>query len=104
MLPLEACSESTIFDLHAAYRAKDPLRIDLRETCTGLIQATLLGYEGHFPSRVLWQSSTRDYRGPCEFVFSLSDGTVHLGGQNWGAAPMPTPTRRFCWILTLSVQ
>jgi 2-polyprenyl-3-methyl-5-hydroxy-6-metoxy-1,4-benzoquinol methylase len=104
MLPLEACSESDIFDLHAQYRAKNPVRIDLRETSSGLIEATLLGYNGHFPTRVLWQSSAHEYRGPCDFVFSLSDGTVYLGGQKWGAVPMPMPTRRFCWLLTLSSQ
>jgi 2-polyprenyl-3-methyl-5-hydroxy-6-metoxy-1,4-benzoquinol methylase len=102
MLPLEARSEGEIFDLRSPYRSEDPLRIELREGSPGSLKATLLGYKGHFPTQELWQSPQSHYAGPCDFVFSLSDGTVHLDGKPWGKAPVPLPSRRFCWSFSLS--
>ena len=103
MLPQEARSESEIFDLRAPYSADDPLRIELRETIPGSITATLLEYKGHFPTGRLWESSPFKYAGPCDFVFSLSDGMVHIAGHSWGKAPVPR-SRRFCWLFTLSSE
>src|ERR1700720_1241275 len=89
MLPKAACNEAAIFDLRAPYRSDDPLRIELHERSVGEIHVTLLGYKGHFPTDRLWQSSHRRYGGPCDFTFSLCDGTVQLDGQEWGRAPVP---------------
>ena len=102
ILPKEACHEAAIFDLRAPYRCESPLRIELHERTVGQIQVTLRGYKGHFPTERLWQSSLRRYDGPCDFTFSLRDGTVQLDGQEWGRTPVPLPTRRFCWSFVLS--
>jgi len=100
MLPQEARSEYEIFDLRAPYPTEDRLRIDLRETTSGLITASLMGYSGHFPVVKLWESSPYEYAGPCDFVFNLADGSVHIAGHSWGQAPVPQ-SRRFCWSFTL---
>ena len=100
MLPQEARSECEIFDLRAPYPTEDRLRIDLRETTSGLITASLMGYSGHFPVVKLWESPPYEYAGPCDFVFNLADGSVHIAGHSWGRAPVPQ-SRRFCWSFTL---
>src|SRR5689334_5310786 len=63
MLPPHAGNESMIFDLRSQYRAEDPVLIELRETTRGSITATLLGYNGHFPTRELWRGTPRPYAG-----------------------------------------
>jgi 2-polyprenyl-3-methyl-5-hydroxy-6-metoxy-1,4-benzoquinol methylase len=101
VLPREAGDEHGIFDLRAPYRvADDILTIDLLEPEGGRVQATLLGYEGFLPTRMLWTSAWRTYGGLCRFQFSLATGEVTLDGAAWGRADTTDTRTRFCWRFT----
>src|SRR5262249_35738173 len=103
LLPAEAGRDDALIDLRAPYRvAGSLLTVDLRETGAGRLSATLLGYEGHFPVRLLWAGEPREYPGPCALTLDLVSGTVRLGGAEWGKVPLPLPGRRFCWRLRLA--
>jgi 2-polyprenyl-3-methyl-5-hydroxy-6-metoxy-1,4-benzoquinol methylase len=102
LLPAEAGSDDALIDLRAPYRVTGPvLTVDLRETRSGRLSAALLGYEGHFPVRVLWTGEAREYPGPSALNLDLVSGAVRLGGSDWGRVPLPLPGRRFCWKLRL---
>lgn len=102
LLPAEAGSDDALIDLRAPYRVTGTvLTVDLRETGSGRLSATLLGYEGHFPVRVLWTGEAREYPGPSALGLDLVSGAVRLGGSDWGRVPLPLPGRRFCWKLRL---
>ena len=103
VLPREARDEGRLVDVRAPYRVDgDVLTIDLREPEGGRIQATLLGYEGPFPTRVIWTSAPHSYDGPCRFQFTLSTGQVTLDGGPWGRADASGIRTRFCWRFTLT--
>jgi len=102
LLPAEAGRDDALIDLRAPYRVTGTvLTVDLRETGSGRLSATLLGYEGHFPVRVLWTGEAREYPGPRALGLDLVSGAVRLGGSDWGRVPLPLPGRRFCWKLRL---
>lgn len=102
LLPAEAGRDDALIDLRAPYRVTGAaLTVDLRETGSGRLSATLLGYEGHFPVRVLWTGEAREYAGPRALGLDLVSGAVRLGGSDWGRVPLPLPGRRFCWKLRL---
>jgi len=102
LLPAEAGRDDALIDLRAPYRVTGTaLTVDLRETGSGSLSATLLGYEGHFPVRVLWTGEARAYPGPRALGLDLVSGAVRLGGSDWGRVPLPFPGRRFCWKLRL---
>lgn len=102
LLPAEAEREDAIFGLRAPYRLEgQKLTIELLEKTQGQITATLLGYEGHFPTKEIWSSPELDYRGPCELTFNVSDGSVTLVGREIGRVPLSLLTRRFCWKFKL---
>ena len=102
LLPAEAGRDDALIDLRAPYRVTGTvLTVDLRETGSGKLSATLLGYEGHFPVRILWTGEAREYPGPRALGLDLVSGAVRLGGSDWGRVPLPLPGRRFCWKLRL---
>jgi 2-polyprenyl-3-methyl-5-hydroxy-6-metoxy-1,4-benzoquinol methylase len=102
LLPAEAGRDDALIDLRAPYRVTGTvLTVDLRETGSGKLSATLLGYEGHFPVRILWTGEAREYPGPSALGLDLVSGAVRLGGSDWGRVPLPLPGRRFCWKLRL---
>jgi 2-polyprenyl-3-methyl-5-hydroxy-6-metoxy-1,4-benzoquinol methylase len=102
LLPAEAGRDDALIDLRAPYRVTGTvLTVDLRETGWGRLSATLLGYQGHFPVRVLWTGEARTYPGPSALGLDLVSGIVRLGGSDWGRVPLPLPGRRFCWKLRL---
>lgn len=101
LLPPEAADEQSILNLSAPYRVEgDSLRVELTEPNPGELHLTLLGYEGHFPTRSLWEVR-RDYAGPCALTLDLRSGEVTLGAAKLGAISLPLPTRRFCWRVEL---
>lgn len=105
LLPAQAGREDSILDVRGPYRVDGTiLTLEVREPLPGRIRATLLGYEGHFPTRPLWTGDWRAYGGPCALTFDLTEGsatagTVRIWGEAWGRAPLPLPGRRFCWRL-----
>ena len=102
LLGAQAAGEPPIFSLAAPYRVPGPhLAIRLLDTVHGRLSATLLGYDGHFPRRTLWQSPPVDYAGPITFFHDLASGEVRAGGQSLGVAPAPDG-RRFCWRFDLA--
>lgn len=105
LLPAQAGHEESILDVRGPYRVDGAvLTLDVREPLPGLIRATLLGYEGHFATRTLWQGDWCAYGGPCALTFDLTEGSstagiVRIWGEDWGRAPLPLAGRRFCWRL-----
>src|SRR4029077_14291077 len=98
LLPAEAGSDDALIDLRAPYRVTGTvLTVDLRETGSGRLSATLLGHEGHFPVRVLWTGEGRELPMPRALALGLVSGAGRLGGGDWGRVPLPLPGRRFCW-------
>jgi|ERR1051325_2688181 2-polyprenyl-3-methyl-5-hydroxy-6-metoxy-1,4-benzoquinol methylase len=96
LLPAESLREESMLRIRTVYRVEGPtLSASLNESCPGKISATLLGYNGHFPTNILWSSPWKCYSGPCEFTFDITNGQVRLSGEQWGRAPQPA--RRFCW-------
>jgi SAM-dependent methyltransferase len=91
-----------LIDLRAPYRVEGAtLTVDLNEPCTGRLTATLLGYDGHFPTTRLWTGSGH-YPGPSGLTLDVNNGVVSLAGQEWGRVKPPLPARRFCWRLALT--
>ncbi len=102
LLPAEAGRDDALIDLRAPYRVTgSALTVELREPGPGRLSATLLGYEGHFPVRVIWTGEAREYTGAGPLSLDLGSGAVRLDGRDWGRAPLPLPGRRFCWKLRL---
>ncbi len=97
LLPGEAENGALIFDLRAAYRAEEErLTVDLLEPSPGRLVISLIGYEGHFPRKLLWKSSPVDYHEPCRLQLALNDGAVMVGGLDCGNVPTRELKRRFC--------
>src|ERR1035441_4233621 len=75
LLPPEARDESKILSADAPYRVEwAPLVIRLLQPGPGRLTAKLLGYKEHFPTRELWTSEPRAYKGPCQITFALDAG------------------------------
>jgi 2-polyprenyl-3-methyl-5-hydroxy-6-metoxy-1,4-benzoquinol methylase len=101
LLPTEARAEESILAVRAPYRVEgQTLTLEVLEPNPGLLAATLLGFDGHFPTRTIWSGPARPYSGPCRIVFDLTDASVTLGDVEWGRVPLPIPGRRFAWRLT----
>lgn len=97
LLPREAEDSASIFDLRAAYRVEEQrLTVDLLESSPGCLTISLIGYEGHFPRKLLWKSLPVDYRQPCQLRIALNDGSVMVGGLDCGNVPANDLKRRFC--------
>ena len=104
LLPPEAADEDSMLSLSAPYRVEgDSLRVHLWEKETGRLSVTLLGYEGHFPRRTLWESEAH-YGQPQELCLDLRTGEIRLGEQELGTVPLPLPGRRFCFRLELDSE
>jgi SAM-dependent methyltransferase len=102
LLPSEARHEEMVIDLRAPYRVEEAtLTVSLNEPCAGRLTATLLGYDGHFPTQRVWTGSG-DYPGPSGLTLDLNNGAVSLASREWGRVRLPLPGRRFCWRLTLT--
>jgi SAM-dependent methyltransferase len=101
LLPPEAVDEAGILTLQAPYRVEgDTLVVKIAEPETGRLRMALLGYQGHFPTMLLW-NGTAEYNGPCDLTLGVTSGAIGLGGTLLGEALVPLPTRRFCWRLDL---
>lgn len=97
LLPREAENDELILDLRTDYRVAAPwLTVDLAEASPGQMVISLIGYEGHFPRKLIWKSSPADYRGPCQFRIDLKTGAVSFGELDCGNVPTSALKRRFC--------
>jgi 2-polyprenyl-3-methyl-5-hydroxy-6-metoxy-1,4-benzoquinol methylase len=104
LLPPEAADEKSILSLSAPYRVEgSSLRVTLLEIHTGNLRITLLGYEGHFPRKTLWETAAH-YGQPQDLSLDLRTGEIHLGERALGNVPVPLPTRRFCFRLELETE
>ncbi len=101
LLPNLAQSRESIFRVHAPYRVDDELAIELLDDATGRLQLTLLGYQGHFPTNVLWSREV-DYHGRGTLRYRAGDGAIGLDEKTLGTMPLPSGGRRFCWDFRLS--
>jgi SAM-dependent methyltransferase len=102
LLPREARDEDSILSVRAPYRVEgDELRLEIGEDGPGKLHATLLGYEGHFPTRECWRGEA-DYAGPSTLTFDLKTGQARCDGAILGQVPLPLAGRRFCWRLQLA--
>src|SRR5215831_8972025 len=85
VLSADASPRGQILDARGAYRVSgDDLRVELREPSGGTLQASLLGYVGHQPRRVIWKSPPHAYDGPASVTLRLSTGEVTVNGAVWG--------------------
>lgn len=101
LLPREAESEDALLDVRAPYRVETQhLSLKIDETIHGELRVTLLGYDGHFPRRPLWNSSA-PYRGASCLGIDLTTGEVRLEDTVLDRLPLPLPGRRFCFDLEL---
>jgi SAM-dependent methyltransferase len=104
LLPREAANEDSILSLSAPYRVDGrSLRVNLTETATGDLRVTLLGYEGHFPRRKLWETNV-PYRQPEGLSLDFETGEIRLGDRTLGTVKVPLPTRRFSFRLELDAN
>ena len=104
LLPPEAADEESILSLSAPYRVEgDSLRVSLSEAQAGTLHVTLLGYEGHFPRKTLWETAAH-YGQPQDLSLDLRTGEVRLGERALGSVPVPLPSRRFCFRLELEFK
>jgi SAM-dependent methyltransferase len=102
LLAAQASREDRIFRLSAPYRVHgDMLHIHLLESGSGRLIATLIGYDGHFPTIARWRSEPFDYRGPSTFSFNLVTGDVAIDDRILGRSILPEG-RRFCWRFQLA--
>jgi 2-polyprenyl-3-methyl-5-hydroxy-6-metoxy-1,4-benzoquinol methylase len=95
LLPPEAADEGSILRLSAPYRVDgERLRVRLHELGAGVLRVALLGYEGHFPTKTLFEA-TAPYDRASELTFDLRTGEIRLGDTVLGRVPVPLPGRRF---------
>ena len=101
ILARDARDEARILDARGRYRVNgfDAL-VDVREQAAGTLQATLLGYVGHQPRRVIWTSPPAAYSGPSRVGLNLLTGDVTLNDAEWGRANPAAIGPRFCWRLS----
>ena len=94
-------SRERILRLRAPYRVAEALEIELLEDTTGRLKVELLGYVGHFPTRILF-SEALDYDGPATLHYLPREGTIRWGEIRLATLPIPSGARRFCWDFRLS--
>jgi 2-polyprenyl-3-methyl-5-hydroxy-6-metoxy-1,4-benzoquinol methylase len=98
VLSSDARDEARILDVRGRYRVSGgDLCVDVLEQAGGTLQATLLGYIGHQPRRVIWVSPPRAYNGPSRVRLDLTTGDVTLNDAAWGRADPSAIGPRFCW-------
>jgi len=98
VLSADASPSRPILDARGAYRVNgDDLHVELREPSGGTLQASLLGYVGHQPRRVIWKSPPHSYAGPASVALKLSTGEVTVNGAAWGRVEPSAIGSRFCW-------
>lgn len=101
VLSSDAADEDRILDVRSPYRvAGTDLQLEIREPADGSLEATLLGYVGHQPRRVIWHSAVAAYNGPSRVCVNLSTGDVSLNDAAWGRFDGAAAGPRFCWRLT----
>ena len=88
--------------MDAPYRVDDELAIELLDDAAGRLHLTLLGYEGHFPTKALWSGEV-DYDGRATLRYLVGDGAIYLEEATLGTMPLPSLARRFCWDFRLSL-
>jgi 2-polyprenyl-3-methyl-5-hydroxy-6-metoxy-1,4-benzoquinol methylase len=100
VLAPEARDEAMILDARAPYRVgEDRVQIEVLEPHRGTLEAVLLGYVGHQPTRELWSGPSREYTGPSRVSLSLATGEVMLNDAAWGRVDPALVGARFCWRL-----
>jgi 2-polyprenyl-3-methyl-5-hydroxy-6-metoxy-1,4-benzoquinol methylase len=98
VLSADAGPSPQILDARGAYRVSgDDLRVELREPSRGTLEASLLGYIGHHPRRVIWKSPPHSYDGPTSVILRLSTGEVAVNATAWGRIEPSAIGPRFCW-------
>jgi 2-polyprenyl-3-methyl-5-hydroxy-6-metoxy-1,4-benzoquinol methylase len=98
VLASEARDDARILDARAPYRVGDPgVRVELLERDGGTLDATLLGYAGHQPTRAIWRSPSRVYHGPSRVCLNFASGAVTLNDAEWGRVDPAMIGPRFCW-------
>jgi 2-polyprenyl-3-methyl-5-hydroxy-6-metoxy-1,4-benzoquinol methylase len=102
LLPEAARGTSEALAVRAPYRIADHrLTVGLLEQNAGKLDASLFGYQGHFPTRLLWRGTDLPYAGPCDLTLDLRTGRVLLAGDSLDPlAEIPTG-RRLSWQLRL---
>lgn len=97
LLPREAEAGALILDLRTTYRVENRrLTVDLLEPSPGRLIVSLIGYEGHFPRKLIWKSLPVSYHEPCRLQLDLNNGSVMVGELNCGNVPTSDLKRRFC--------
>jgi hypothetical protein len=100
VLAPEARDDGQLLDARAAYRAANGrVHVEVLERRRGTLQATLLGYVGHQPTRELWSASSHEYSGPSRVSLNLHTGDVTLNETVWGRVEPARLGRRFCFHL-----
>ncbi len=103
LLPASAREESATLAVDAPYRVEgERLTLQLLEPQPGKLEASLFGYRGHFPTRLLWRADNLPYSGPCSLDLRLSDGRVELAGVARGSPAQRLEGRRLSWHLKLT--
>jgi 2-polyprenyl-3-methyl-5-hydroxy-6-metoxy-1,4-benzoquinol methylase len=98
VLASEARDDGMILDARAPYRVGDGrVQVDLFESRGGTLDATLLGYAGHQPTRAIWTSTSREYSGPARVCLDLATGDVTIDDAAWGQVDPAAIGPRFCW-------
>lgn len=102
LLPPEALSEKSLLRVESAYRVQPPVvELNILDANDGLLAASLLTYEGHFPRRVEWARSGISYSGPLRMKLDVLTGAVTLGETLVGNVEVPLRARRFAFRLAL---
>ena len=103
LLPAEAAEESATLAVETGYRIEcKRLTLRLLEARPGHLNASLFGYCGHFPTRLLWRATNLAYPGPCELDLRLADGQVTFAGVTQEAPAQALEGRRLSWRLQLT--
>jgi SAM-dependent methyltransferase len=101
LLPPEAGAEDSILRLSAPYRVREErLQVHLLEGGPGNLRIELLGYEGHFPTRRIFETRAR-YDRATDLTFDVHTGEIRLGNDVLGRAPTPLPGKRFSLLFEL---
>lgn len=102
LLPREAGREDALLSVRAPYRvAGNVVRVAIAERASGQLDVRVLGYDGHFPTRLLGAGRAA-YDGPSELTLDLRRGDLALGGAALTRVAVPIEGRRLALDLTLS--
>jgi SAM-dependent methyltransferase len=102
LLPRDAADDGRLLDVAAPYRVDgSELVVAIRDRCPGTLTAALLTPTRSNSWHCWWQSTPFIYKGPTSLRFTLADGRVSIADSAIGTAPVPLPSRRFCWSFEL---